>query len=58
MAPVKDERIYLRVNSRMKQQAEAYARRKHTTLSTLVTRFLKNLLEYERQVPHTKDKVA
>ena len=49
MAPPKDERIYLRINSRVKRRAEAYARRQHTTLSTLVTRFLKTLLDYEHQ---------
>ncbi len=43
------ERIYLRIDPELKERAQEYCDRNHTTLSDVVTRFLVRLLEEERR---------
>lgn len=42
---MKEARIQLRIDRRLKEQAERIAKRQHTTLSAVVTRFLKQLVD-------------
>ena len=43
----KDDRVYIRINSKLKKRMEAYAKRHNTSLSAISTRFYENLLKHE-----------
>ena len=45
----KDDRIYLRLPAVLKEKMQAYAKRKHTTLSELTIRFFTKVLEEEER---------
>lgn len=55
---VKDSRLYLRLNSDLKERMEGWAHRHDTTLSQVVTRFFENLLEHESKETKAKEKQA
>jgi hypothetical protein len=44
---VKDERLQLRVGSKLKRDAERLARRRNTTLTALITAYLQELVDTE-----------
>ena len=50
MSPIddKDERISLRINSKLKEEMQRWAASKGLTLSSVVTRFFRNVLAHER----------
>lgn len=45
---MKDERINIRLDSKLAQQIKSYAKRQHTTVTALIERHLRDLLEQER----------
>jgi antitoxin component of RelBE/YafQ-DinJ toxin-antitoxin module len=50
----KSDRIYLRIDPKLKEKVQRYCDRKHTTISDVVNRFFVRLLEEEaarRQPP-------
>ncbi len=50
----KDERIYIRINGKLKADMEKYATRHGISLSELTTRFYKNLLKHEKEAKKPK----
>ncbi len=46
----KDERIYLRLPSALKEKMLGYAKRKNTTLSELTIRFFTKVLEEDERI--------
>jgi hypothetical protein len=56
--PVKNERLYLRINGELKQMMERWAENHETTLSEVVTRFFQNLLDHERKERQSKEHQA
>ena len=47
--PKKDDRVYLRINSDLKVQIQAYCDRRGLDLSDLTTRFFTKLVELEKR---------
>jgi hypothetical protein len=47
MGRTKPDRVYLRIEPRLKEEVQDYCRRRHTTMSELVSRFFVKLLEKE-----------
>lgn len=45
---MKDARLQLRCDAKLKEQAERLARKRRTTLSALVTQYLQHLLEADQ----------
>lgn len=45
---MKSDRIYLRVDPRLKREVAKWARAHNTSLSAVVTRFLLNLMRHEQ----------
>jgi len=45
----KTDRVYLRVDPTLKREAQEYCNRHNTTLSALVTAYLRQLLEEEHR---------
>jgi len=52
---MKNDRTYIRIDANLKKWAQAYAKRRHTTLSELFTRFLTNLREREKENKNPTD---
>jgi antitoxin component of RelBE/YafQ-DinJ toxin-antitoxin module len=42
---MKENRLQLRIDPRLKERASRVARRRHTTVSALITQFLQQLVE-------------
>jgi hypothetical protein len=53
---VKSARLQLRCDARLKEQAERLARRRHTTLSAMVTRYIQHELEADHLERHVGGK--
>lgn len=51
----KDARMHIRLDADLKDFAEDYARRHHTTHSALIIRFFVNLREQERRLLEAED---
>jgi len=51
----KSNRTYIRIDPGLKKWAQAYAKRRNTTISELFTRFLTNLQEHDKQSKKTAD---
>jgi hypothetical protein len=49
------ERLHLRIPQALKERMQAYAKRNHTTLSALVTRFFNTLLQAEEEKRNPTD---
>ena len=49
MPSTRTDRIYLRIDPELKEQAQKYCDRKRTTLSEVVTRFFVRLLEEDKK---------
>jgi len=45
---VKEERLQVRIDPKLKEQAARLARRRHTTVSALVTHLLQQVVEADR----------
>lgn len=50
-----DDRVYMRIDGKLKQGAQAYCAARNTTLSKLVTRFLARLVSAEESRKKVKD---
>lgn len=51
----KADRVYLRIDKKLKGQIQSYAKRHNTTVSALAIRYFDYLLEEEKKQVHTAD---
>jgi hypothetical protein len=54
----KNERLDLRISSKLKRQMKSWATRHNTSLSAVVTRFFENILQHEREERVSKEEKA